>query len=343
VRIANGRMLLATRNGTGIDSEILSAVHRLPKVDDPLVRSSFLHVWSCVLTMTGRYRDALEVIEQQLEEADQYRLAFVPPLAHIRRALAFRGLRRFEEALDCLTQAQRNRDTYDDHVAISAATARIGIGIAMGDFDEALKASEPSSPAFAAANTVAELIATKALALACAERCKDARDLAQRAHLLSSAAEPRLIGKLARVVIALREGTENGENLVRDAFQDVVRSANVDVFVTAYRGFPRLLTETARTADSDPRLASILTAANDLKLGRAALPDRISPILSKHSLLTAREREVLALVSQGLRNREIAKQLFISEVTVKTHVRNILRKLGARSRTHAVSLGSREG
>jgi LuxR family maltose regulon positive regulatory protein len=55
-------------------------------------------------------------------------------------------------------------------------------------------------------------------------------------------------------------------------------------------------------------------------------------------LLSTREREVLALVAQGLRNREIAERLFISEVTVKAHMRSIMGKLGARSRTHAVSL-----
>jgi DNA-binding CsgD family transcriptional regulator len=57
-------------------------------------------------------------------------------------------------------------------------------------------------------------------------------------------------------------------------------------------------------------------------------------------ILSPREREVLALVSQGLRNRDIATRLFISEVTVKVHVRNILRKLGARSRAHAVSIAA---
>ncbi len=342
VRIANGRMLLATRHGTGTDPRVLSAVHRLPKVDDPLVRSSFRHVWSCVLTMTGRYREALEASEQQLEEAEQYRLAFVLPLAYTRRALALRGLRRFREALECLNQAQRDRDIDDDHIGISASSARIGIYIAIGNLDEALKVPEPSSPTSAAANVVAELTATRALAYACAKRPEDARVTAQRAYALSTAAEPRLIAKLAKVVTALQESAENSEDLVRDVFHDVMSSANADAFVTAYRGFPRLLLETSRAPESHARLVSIVSAASDLKIARAMLPEGISPRLSEHSLLTAREKDILALVSQGLRNREIAQQLFISEVTVKTHVRNILKKLGARSRTHAVSIANRE-
>ena len=55
------------------------------------------------------------------------------------------------------------------------------------------------------------------------------------------------------------------------------------------------------------------------------------------SRLTAREREVLALLGLGNRDREIADQLVVAESTVKKHVRHILRKLGARNRTEAVS------
>ena len=58
---------------------------------------------------------------------------------------------------------------------------------------------------------------------------------------------------------------------------------------------------------------------------------------------TAREIEVLQLVSQGLVNREIGDQLYLSEETVKSYVRHILAKLQARSRAHAVAVGFRRG
>jgi DNA-binding NarL/FixJ family response regulator len=58
--------------------------------------------------------------------------------------------------------------------------------------------------------------------------------------------------------------------------------------------------------------------------------------------LTERELEVLRLVSRGLNNREIARQLFISENTVKNHVRNILEKLQLHSRIDAVMYAVRE-
>jgi len=58
---------------------------------------------------------------------------------------------------------------------------------------------------------------------------------------------------------------------------------------------------------------------------------------------TAREIEVLQLVSDGLVNREIGQRLFLSEETVKSHVRHLLAKLQARSRAHAVAVGFRRG
>jgi len=57
----------------------------------------------------------------------------------------------------------------------------------------------------------------------------------------------------------------------------------------------------------------------------------------------AREIEVLQLISEGLVNREIGRMLFLSEETVKSHVRHLLAKLQARSRAHAVAVGFRRG
>src|ERR1700674_1876540 len=62
-----------------------------------------------------------------------------------------------------------------------------------------------------------------------------------------------------------------------------------------------------------------------------------------HALLTAREIEVLKLVASGYANKTISAHLDINEETTKTHVKNVLAKLGARDRTHAVSLGLKRG
>jgi DNA-binding NarL/FixJ family response regulator len=57
--------------------------------------------------------------------------------------------------------------------------------------------------------------------------------------------------------------------------------------------------------------------------------------------LSPREREVLDLMAEGLRNREIGERLFVSETTVKTHVRHVLEKLRFRNRTEAAAFASR--
>jgi NarL family two-component system response regulator YdfI len=68
-----------------------------------------------------------------------------------------------------------------------------------------------------------------------------------------------------------------------------------------------------------------------------------SPIRELPEPLTPREREVLQMISTGLGNKEIAGRLSISDHTVKFHVASILGKLGASTRTEAVSIGIRHG
>ena len=98
--------------------------------------------------------------------------------------------------------------------------------------------------------------------------------------------------------------------------------------------------------------ASIVAAAQGFITLPTALADRLyeqRPVTetitfgSLDETLTTREREVLELVSQGLSNKLIARRLQISEHTVKFHVSSISAKLGASSRTDAVSRGVRRG
>jgi DNA-binding NarL/FixJ family response regulator len=99
------------------------------------------------------------------------------------------------------------------------------------------------------------------------------------------------------------------------------------------------------STDASPEqiVHAIRAIASGLTVFDAALITR--DIVENPSLepLTPRETEVLTLLADGLGNKEIAHRLNISEHTIKFHIRSILGKLGASSRTEAVSLGLRSG
>ena len=79
-------------------------------------------------------------------------------------------------------------------------------------------------------------------------------------------------------------------------------------------------------------VAAVLSAADAVVMASAEVPvDELS----------VREREVLELLGQGLRNREIAERLVVSEATVKTHVRHVLEKLRLRNRAEAAAFAAR--
>jgi two-component system, NarL family, response regulator len=80
--------------------------------------------------------------------------------------------------------------------------------------------------------------------------------------------------------------------------------------------------------------------------GQKRIPPDVASQLAEHATdetLSAREIEVLRLVAGGNANKEIAGQLSITEETVKGHIKNILAKLGANDRTHAVTIGLKRG
>ena len=80
--------------------------------------------------------------------------------------------------------------------------------------------------------------------------------------------------------------------------------------------------------------------------GKKRIPPQLAAQLAEHMSdepLTEREVEVLGQIAGGNRNRDIAERLFISEETVKVHIKHIMEKLGASDRTQAVAIGIRRG
>jgi DNA-binding NarL/FixJ family response regulator len=80
--------------------------------------------------------------------------------------------------------------------------------------------------------------------------------------------------------------------------------------------------------------------------GKKPIPPQIAAQLAEHygdESLTEREIDVLRQIAGGNRNRDIAEKLFISEETVKVHIKHVMEKLGASDRTQAVAIGVRRG
>jgi NarL family two-component system response regulator LiaR len=133
---------------------------------------------------------------------------------------------------------------------------------------------------------------------------------------------------------AIREQCPEVQILILSSFHDkdlVPRAMQAGAIGYLLKGVSNQdLVEAIRTAHAgEPVLAREAMAA----LVQAATP---SPKLGDD--LSEREREVLALLAQGLSNKEIAERLFLSVATVKYHVRVLLSKLGATSRAEAVAL-----
>jgi DNA-binding NarL/FixJ family response regulator len=90
----------------------------------------------------------------------------------------------------------------------------------------------------------------------------------------------------------------------------------------------------------------LLAAIRSVHAGKRRVPAEVAALLAEHlgeDDLTARELEVLQWIRDGYKNKQVADQLSISENTVNFHVKNIVDKLGANDRTHAVTIAVRRG
>jgi DNA-binding NarL/FixJ family response regulator len=90
----------------------------------------------------------------------------------------------------------------------------------------------------------------------------------------------------------------------------------------------------------------ILAVIRSVHAGRKHVPLEVAAKLAEHlgePILTARELDVLRLIRDGHRNKQIADELHIAETTVNFHIKNLVEKLGANDRTHALTIAIRRG
>ena len=133
---------------------------------------------------------------------------------------------------------------------------------------------------------------------------------------------------------AIRERWPNARVLILTTFEgdvEINRALKAGAFGYLLKSMPR---------------KQIVEAVRAVHAGRRRIPPEIAATLAEHlgqGSLSQREIVILKQVAEGSRNKEIASQLSLSEETVKSHMKNILEKLGASDRTQAVSIALRRG
>jgi DNA-binding NarL/FixJ family response regulator len=182
---------------------------------------------------------------------------------------------------------------------------------------------------------------------------EDARDI-QVAGQAQTASETlaMVAGEKPNVlVLDLELPDRSGLDLIAEA-KAVLPALRIVIF-TAYGGRERIATALERGADayvlkgtpSNELLEAIRTVARGQRYLPAAIASELVDALRSpaRARLTEREREILRLLAEGLANKEISARLGIAERTVKFHVSEILARLGASNRAHAVTVAQKAG
>jgi len=138
-----------------------------------------------------------------------------------------------------------------------------------------------------------------------------------------------------RTKVVLLTSSESAEDLLAAV------KAGASGYLTKDTPLPRLVAAMHDVIDGGAAVSpamggKLFTALRDMLKHSGMMSARVPE-------LTGRELEILGLVGNGKTSREIAEELFISENTVRNHVRNVLDKLGLRSRFEAVTWAQREG
>jgi ATP/maltotriose-dependent transcriptional regulator MalT len=307
------------------------AVRLLDQVADPLVVSSFQSVYAYVLGLSCRYEEAVATSHAFMQTIDKYRLDFATPYALCVASLAEAGLRQWRSAAskaqEAFAIAERARDGHAQQLCMAQWMRTL---IQQGRFYEALDLEPPTvrDPLPAAE---AEVTGTRSLALAAAGRTREARRLLDRVRGLSRGVEPAVLIAAVDAITALREHEPDSLGRVAELESVAFERGALDVLVTAYRASPELLSVLLKTPSDDDRLSRLIRRVHDLDLAEF-VGFQVPATGDRRRILSPRERDVYDLLIQDLKNREIAKLLFIEESTVKAHTHRIYDKLGVRSR-----------
>jgi LuxR family maltose regulon positive regulatory protein len=341
LRARQGRLQFALRWG-GLTEALDGLDESLDLLDhstDPVVRTGFLQTYGTALSLAARYREAAEISEREMREAERFSLEWVFPHALEMRAVAQLGLRDFQGALGTIAEAQRIAiDQGNVHTQVNGIVLTARVHLAQGSPERAVDVLLNRSARSTSPGMEGDYLATLGFALACSGRPLEAEPMLIESADVTDHLEARALRGYARAVASYAQDQASDESLelLTHALETSLATGNFDAFVCAYRAVPPLLSRTLDVGTLENRVFVSIACETDPGLASSlGLMTKSTQRTRVSNELTARESEVLDLIRQGLSNRQIAQTLWIAESTVKVHVRHVLEKLGVRSRTEA--------
>ena len=181
--------------------------------------------------------------------------------------------------------------------------------------------------------------------------------------IISSQADMRLVAQAANAAEAVAEFRRHQPDITLMDLR-LPGTNGIDALIAIRGEFPeaRIIILTTSDADAEIQRAlragaaaymlksmpkdELLAGIRSVHAGKKHVPPEVAARLVEHmgeGDLTTRELEVLQLIRDGCRNKQIANQLAIAETTVNFHIKNIVSKLGANDRTHALTIALRRG
>lgn len=181
--------------------------------------------------------------------------------------------------------------------------------------------------------------------------------------IIESQADMRLVAQAATAAEAVAEFRRHQPDITLMDHR-LPGSNGIDALIAIRGEFPeaRIIMLTTSDADAEIQRAlragaaayllksmpknELLAGIRSVHAGKKHIPPEVLARLAEHmgeEDLTTRELEVLQAIRDGYRNKQIADQLAIAETTVNFHIKNIVSKLGANDRTHAVTIALRRG
>ena len=306
-----------------------------PTITDPWVRTSWSYTRGHSLVLQARYEDAAQILRAAHSDLEEFGLSF--GLRHVEWSLAAAelGLRHFARSENRLRRVERDLGRrWDLHTQLNVQVLRARLCLAQQRMVEAVEITADDFSEIPSRAMYAEYLATRAMALAVVGRASSAFENASRAAELTRSGDSRVLCAAVHVILAF-----DAQSGAHDAAESLLATASRlgiwDGVVCVMRARPALVSLLAMNPRYRSELREVLLRSKDLALAKSA--GLVTRSTGTRGALSPREREIMDHVVQGRRNADIGKSLFITVATVKRHLDNAYRKLGARNRSEAIA------